>query len=74
MFHATRAMHLAGRCIGCGECERVCPVDIPVAELARELGKVIKERYDFEAGDPDEEAPLLGQYRDADFDPAHHVE
>ncbi|MCL5102653.1 MAG: Coenzyme F420 hydrogenase/dehydrogenase, beta subunit C-terminal domain [Armatimonadetes bacterium] len=72
MFHATRAMHLAGRCIGCGECERVCPVDIPVAELARELGKVIKERYDFEAGDPDEEAPLLGSYKDEDFDPAHH--
>ncbi|MGB9619690.1 MAG: Coenzyme F420 hydrogenase/dehydrogenase, beta subunit C-terminal domain, partial [Armatimonadota bacterium] len=22
MFHATRAMHLAGRCIQCGECER----------------------------------------------------
>lgn len=74
MFHATRAMHLAGRCVGCGECERVCPVDIPVAELAREMSKVIKDRYGYEAGDPDEESPLMGTYREDDEDPAHHAE
>ncbi len=74
MFHATRAMHLAGRCISCGECERVCPVNIPVAELSREMGNVIKERYGYEAGNPEEEAPLLGSYKDEDFDPAHHSE
>jgi ferredoxin len=32
MFHITRAFHLAGRCISCGECERVCPVDIPLMQ------------------------------------------
>ena len=74
MFHATRAMHLAGRCIGCGECERVCPVDIPVAELAREMAEIVKERYEYEAGDPEQDSPLLGQFKDADFDPAHHSE
>ncbi|MCX8052479.1 MAG: Coenzyme F420 hydrogenase/dehydrogenase, beta subunit C-terminal domain [Armatimonadetes bacterium] len=74
MFHATRAMHLAGRCIQCGECERVCPVGIPVAELAREMAKIVKEKYDYEAGDPDEEAPLLGTFRESDVDPAHRSE
>lgn len=74
MFHASRAMHLAGRCIGCGECERVCPVDIPIAQLARELATVIKEDYGYEAGDPSEELPLLGQFREEDVDPAHHAE
>jgi len=74
MFHATRAMHLAGRCIECGECERVCPVDIPVVQLAREMAKIARDRYDYEAGDPEEEAPLLGQFRDEDFDPGHHTE
>ena len=74
MFHATRAMHLAGRCIGCGECERVCPVGIPAVELARELNAIAKERYGFDPGNADEEKPLLGSYTEVDPDPAHHSE
>ncbi len=74
MFHATRAMHLAGRCIGCGECERVCPVGIPAVELARELNAVARERYGWDSGNPEEEKPLLGSYQDDDYDPAHHSE
>ncbi|MCE5197818.1 MAG: 4Fe-4S dicluster domain-containing protein [Armatimonadota bacterium] len=72
MFHATRAMHSAGRCISCGECERVCPVDIPIAELMREMANIVKERYDYEAGDPEQKSPVLGHYQDEDFDPAAH--
>lgn len=72
MFHATRMMHIAGRCIGCGECERVCPVGIPIAELAREMAEVVKQTYGYEAGDPNQESPVLGHYKDEDFDPAHH--
>ena len=74
MFHTTRAMHIAGRCIGCGECERACPVGIPLTELMREVSEIVKERYGYDAGDPDEESPLLGQYTEEDVDPAHHVE
>ena len=74
MFHATRAMHLVGRCISCGECERVCPVGIPAVELARELNAIAKDRYGFEAGDPEADKPLLGNYQENDVDPAHHSE
>lgn len=74
MFHATRAMHMAGRCIGCGECERVCPVGIPVVQLVRELNEAIKEKYGYESGDPNETAPMLGQFKVEDIDPAHHAE
>lgn len=74
MFHSTRVMHLAGRCIQCGECERVCPVGIPMAELAREMAAVIKANYNYEAGDPKETAPVLGQFREDDVDPAQHSE
>ena len=72
MFHATRSMHLAGRCISCGECERACPVDIPVAQLIKELNKAVKDKYNYEAGDPNEDSPLLGQYKIDDVDPASH--
>ena len=29
-YQLVRAMHLAGRCVQCGECGRACPVGIPV--------------------------------------------
>lgn len=74
MFHATRAMHVAGRCISCGECDRVCPVGVPLSELMRDMNETVREKYGYEAGEPSEESPLLGQYRENDVDPAHHSE
>ncbi len=61
MFHLVRAYHGTGRCIDCGECERSCPVDIPLQELNRKLIKDINELYgDYEAGlDAEAEPPLL---------------
>jgi ferredoxin len=32
-FHLIRAMHMASRCIGCRECEHVCPAHIPLTVL-----------------------------------------
>lgn len=54
-----RAMHLAGRCIDCGECERVCPAGIPLTLLYRKLKAEIKERYGYDPGlDPEAEPPM----------------
>lgn len=72
MFHATRAMHLAGRCISCGECSRVCPVGIPVMKLTKELEKHVKELWDFEAGMDPESEPALGTFTMEDADPLGH--
>ena len=49
-WHIVRAMHLAGRCAGCAECERVCPMDIPLNLLNRKMAKELKELYDHELG------------------------
>ena len=58
-WHIVRAMHLAGRCGGCAECERVCPMDIPLNLLNRKMAKELKELYDYEAGlVPKEKGPL----------------
>jgi len=62
-WNVARAMHLAGRCIGCGECERVCPMGIPLMLLNRKLERVVKERFEYVAGQDAEVAPALGSFR-----------
>jgi ferredoxin len=58
-WHIVRAMHLAGRCAGCAECERVCPMDIPLNLLNRKMAKELKELYEYEAGfEVNEKGPL----------------
>ena len=36
-WHIMRAMHLAGRCVNCGECTRACPVNIPLKLLNQRI-------------------------------------
>ena len=49
-FHLGRAFHLAGRCIGCDECERVCPMDLPISLLNRKLAQTMQASFDYQAG------------------------
>ena len=68
LFHITRAFHLAGRCIECGECERVCPQSIPLMDLNRKLAKDVKELFDYEAGVDPAAKPLFGTFNTEDPD------
>jgi ferredoxin len=68
LFHSARAFHLAGRCIECGECERVCPQDIPLMALNRKLAKDVKELFDYEAGADPEQKALFVTFRPDDPD------
>jgi ferredoxin len=62
-FHMTRALHQAGRCVGCGECERACPVGIPLGLINRKVADVVEERFQYRASDdPDKPAPI-GAFR-----------
>jgi Fe-S oxidoreductase len=49
-FHLGRAYHLAGRCVGCNECERVCPVEIPISKLNQILARELEDLYQHRAG------------------------
>ncbi|MFC1973748.1 4Fe-4S dicluster domain-containing protein [Chloroflexota bacterium] len=60
MWNAIRAFHLAGRCIACNECERVCPVNIPLSLLNRKLEQEVLDLFDFMSGMSTEiPAPLI---------------
>lgn len=63
LFHAIRCFHLAGRCIGCDECERVCPVKIPLGLLNRKLRKEVLDRFEYRAGTRSDERPPLETFR-----------
>lgn len=65
-FHLTRMMHMAGRCINCGECERACPMNIPLSLLTKKLEKDVKEMFDYEAGMDKEAKPLLSIFEEDD--------
>ncbi len=60
-YHIIRAFHMAGRCIECGECERVCPVDIPLSLINGKIQKDLAYYFDFKnAGITEKEvSPLL---------------
>jgi len=66
-WHIVRAMHLAGRCAGCAECERSCPMDIPLNLLNRKMANELQELYGHEAGlQPQEKGPLATYKEDDD--------
>lgn len=51
MYHLVRSFHMVGRCIECGECERVCPVNIPLMAVNQKLIKDVSEFFGpYEAG------------------------
>lgn len=61
-WHILRAMHLAGRCISCGECGRACPVGIPCNLLTMYLADVVHDYFGVRAGLTDKMSPVLSVF------------
>jgi len=62
MFQVIRNIHVAGRCTDCGECERACPVNIPLRDLTREMYDITGDLFHFKAGMDKETPPLMTHY------------
>ena len=56
-YGLTRVMHIGDRCVECGECERACPMDLPLMKLNRKVISDLTELF----GEYDASMSLDGQ-------------
>ncbi|MGE5591093.1 MAG: 4Fe-4S ferredoxin [Bacillota bacterium] len=71
MYHFIRATHVAGRCIDCHECERVCPQEIPLMLLNHKLLRDVETLFRLEAAHHPAVHEPLGFYQPDDPDEFH---
>ena len=71
MFHAQRAMHVAGRCTECGSCERACPVGIPLSLLHKQVGDAVRKLFEFNVGEKADVRPPLEVFRKEELESGH---
>jgi ferredoxin len=50
MFHLTRAVHMAGRCIDCNLCTEACPAEIPLRTLYKRVAEIVRDEFDYVPG------------------------
>lgn len=69
MWLTIRAYHLAGRCVDCHECDRVCPVGIPLKLLNHKLEKEVQDTFGYCSGmSPEAVAPLITFKKDEEIE------
>lgn len=63
LFHLERMVHMVDACTNCGQCEEVCPSEIPVAKAFAKVNSKITEKFDYYTGsDDDDVKPPLTFY------------
>jgi coenzyme F420-reducing hydrogenase delta subunit/ferredoxin len=50
VFHLIKAMHMAGKCVACRECEIACPAEIPITVLYRMVSQDVEELFGYQTG------------------------
>ena len=65
-WNIVRAFHLAGRCVGCGNCDRSCPVNIPLRLINARMAAEVLESFDHFAGMSTTQEPVLASFKKED--------
>ncbi|MCE5334644.1 MAG: 4Fe-4S dicluster domain-containing protein [Desulfobacteraceae bacterium] len=58
IFHLTRALHMAGRCIDCGLCSEACPADIPLRTLYKKIADIVDLEFQYRPGYQDSKGKM----------------
>lgn len=61
-WHINRAMHLAGRCTGCGACGEACPVGIPIHLLTHKMMEDIGGEFGVIPGEASQRGNVLSTF------------
>lgn len=65
-FHIMRAYHLSGRCVGCNECARACPMGIRLDLLNLKMAKEAEALFGYRAGEAVDAMPFLATFKPDD--------
>jgi formate dehydrogenase (coenzyme F420) beta subunit len=58
-YHLIRAYHTVAKCVGCTECERACPADIPLTVLYTLLRRDAEQMFSYVPGRSVDDLPPL---------------
>jgi len=65
-WNIVRAFHLSGRCVQCGNCDRACPVNIPLRLINQRMANEVIEGFDHFAGLSSTQEPVLASFKKDD--------
>ncbi len=59
LFHMERLIHMVESCTNCGQCEEVCPAEIPLAKIFHKINVELQDVFDYHPGYDVEQKPPL---------------
>lgn len=66
-YHLVRLFHVSLSCVGCGQCNDVCPVNIPLGAVALKTAGAVQQNFDYVAGKSADEALPITTFKPEEF-------